>query len=303
MDLKIGNIIKQRREELGLTQAQLCDGLCNQKTISRIENNTTQPSGYVIENLFLRLEIPKNLYYDLLSTNNYEIAKIKNDIIIANRDKNFVKTNILIDNLKEYKESEEPYLKQFILRSEIVSKHKTISLEEEIELLKKAISYTISNFDIDNFQDKFLNLEESKIILTIASRYCELGKNEKGIHILQNLLLKNEKLIDLNEDYVALVILIIYSLSQELCIKEDYYSALSIIEKGIKILTKFNKATELGDLLLNKGYCMFKIGKKEEAFLLYKKSIVVFDIFNLINKKTFAIKEAKELFEIDESSL
>ena len=31
MDIKVGDIIKQRREELGLTQAELCDGICNQK--------------------------------------------------------------------------------------------------------------------------------------------------------------------------------------------------------------------------------------------------------------------------------
>ena len=299
MDLKIGNIIKQRREELGLTQAQLCDGLCNQKTISRIENNTTQPSGYVIENLFLRLHIPKNLYYDLLSINNYEIAKLKKDIIIANRDKNFNKVNSLIEQIKKYKESEEPYLKQFILRSEIISKHKIISLEEEIKLLKEAIDYTIPNFDIDNFEDKFLNLEESKIILTIANRYCELGENERAINILKSLLLKNEKLIDINEESVALVVLIIYSLSQELSIKEDYYNALSITEKGISILTKFNKATHLGDLLLNKGYCMFKLDKRDDALSLYKKSILIFDIFNLESKKSFALKEAKELLGIN----
>uniref|UniRef100_UPI00242E4B5A hypothetical protein n=1 Tax=Paraclostridium bifermentans TaxID=1490 RepID=UPI00242E4B5A len=72
-----------------------------------------------------------------------------------------------------------------------------------------------------------------------------------------------------------------------------------VTEKGISILTKFNKATHLSDLILNKFYCMFKLYKRDYSLSLYKKSILIFDIFNLENKKSFALKEAKELFGIN----
>ena len=37
-EIFLGEFIKQRRLELGLTQEQLCEGICEPMTISRIEN-------------------------------------------------------------------------------------------------------------------------------------------------------------------------------------------------------------------------------------------------------------------------
>ena len=34
----LGEYIKQRRLDLGLTQEQLCDGICEPMTLSRLEN-------------------------------------------------------------------------------------------------------------------------------------------------------------------------------------------------------------------------------------------------------------------------
>ena len=43
-EMFIGEVIKQRRKELGLTQEQLCEGICEPITISRMENGKQTPS-------------------------------------------------------------------------------------------------------------------------------------------------------------------------------------------------------------------------------------------------------------------
>ena len=40
----IGTLIKQRRKELKLTQEQVCSGICDPVTLSRIENGKQTPS-------------------------------------------------------------------------------------------------------------------------------------------------------------------------------------------------------------------------------------------------------------------
>lgn len=40
----LGEYIKQRRLDLGLTQEQLCDGICEPVTLSRLENGKQTPS-------------------------------------------------------------------------------------------------------------------------------------------------------------------------------------------------------------------------------------------------------------------
>lgn len=36
-DYNIGIVIQNRREELGMTRAELCDGICSERTIYRVE--------------------------------------------------------------------------------------------------------------------------------------------------------------------------------------------------------------------------------------------------------------------------
>lgn len=39
----LGDYIKQKRLDLGLTQEQLCDGICEPMTLSRLENGKQTP--------------------------------------------------------------------------------------------------------------------------------------------------------------------------------------------------------------------------------------------------------------------
>ena len=40
----LSEYVKQRRLDLGLTQEQLCDGICEPMTLSRLENGKQTPS-------------------------------------------------------------------------------------------------------------------------------------------------------------------------------------------------------------------------------------------------------------------
>ena len=40
-EIFLGEVIRQRRLELGLTQEELCEGICEPMTISRFENGST----------------------------------------------------------------------------------------------------------------------------------------------------------------------------------------------------------------------------------------------------------------------
>lgn len=41
---KLGEYIRQRRLDLGLTQEQVCAGICESVTLSRVENGKQTPS-------------------------------------------------------------------------------------------------------------------------------------------------------------------------------------------------------------------------------------------------------------------
>ena len=57
MLLNIGDLVKNRRLELGLTQAQVAEGICSRETISQLENNKTLPQLFVIDKVLDKLTI------------------------------------------------------------------------------------------------------------------------------------------------------------------------------------------------------------------------------------------------------
>lgn len=61
-ELLAGEIIKKRRIELGLTQEELCWGICDPVTISRIENLKQPPSRSTADALLQRLGVSDSRY-------------------------------------------------------------------------------------------------------------------------------------------------------------------------------------------------------------------------------------------------
>lgn len=73
----LGEYMKQRRLELGLTQEELCEGICEPITISRMENGRQTPSRNRINALLQRLGLPDDRYFALLSKREEEIAALQ----------------------------------------------------------------------------------------------------------------------------------------------------------------------------------------------------------------------------------
>lgn len=59
-EFKLGTYIKKHREELGMSQEDLCGGLCAVSTLSRIENNQQDPSRRLTMSLLERLGLPRD---------------------------------------------------------------------------------------------------------------------------------------------------------------------------------------------------------------------------------------------------
>lgn len=82
----LGEYVKQRRLDLGLTQEQLCDGICEPMTLSRLENGKQTPSRNRINALLQRLGLPDDRYFALLSKNELEMEALQKEIVAGRQD-------------------------------------------------------------------------------------------------------------------------------------------------------------------------------------------------------------------------
>lgn len=153
----IGTFIKQRRKELKLTQEQVCSGICDPVTLSRIENGKQTPSKSVISALLQRLGMPEARYYVLESKNELEIEALKKDIIACGVTRNVSLGFEKLSQLENLTVSDDHLTRQFILRSKALlgSFDKRYTYDEQIDMLMSAIHLTVPDFNIEEINKCF----------------------------------------------------------------------------------------------------------------------------------------------------
>ena len=88
LNISIGNEIKRIRQERNWTQAELCQGICSQAEISKIENGRNSPTVDLLQQLAERLDTPVSF---LLENRKQQeiIKKIDHTLLQLTREGNY----------------------------------------------------------------------------------------------------------------------------------------------------------------------------------------------------------------------
>ena len=227
----IGTFIKQRRKELKLTQEQVCSGICDPVTLSRIENGKQAPSKSVISALLQRLGMPEARYYVLESKNELEIEALKKDIIACGVTRNVSLGFEKLSQLENLTVSDDHLTRQFILRSKALlgSFDKRYTYDEQIDMLMSAIHLTVPDFNIEEINKCLYAFDEIKAIIQIANIYLNLNRNDQAIDIFYQLLkyVRNHYREVITSGKITLLVLYNYARALDLCGRyEGHYQTL-----------------------------------------------------------------------------
>lgn len=237
-EYRIGEIIRKRRIELGLTQGELCEGIYEEPTMSRIENGKQTPSRTKLSVLLQRLGLPDDRYYALLSDNETKIADLQKEIVSCNVLKDSIRGLEKISELEEVEEEDDTVIHQFILRSKVIlgkmedGKVKDYSFEEKLKLLFEAICLTSPKFNLEEIDKGLYGLDEAKIINQIAGVYSDFGDNKKAIDIYYQLLKYIKKHFQNVLQSGGLLPLVSYNYARELNLTERYKESIDIATTG-----------------------------------------------------------------------
>ena len=119
-NIRIGSFIRERRKNLGLTQEQVCDGICDPVSLSRIENNKQTPGRAILDALMQRLGMPDSRYYILSSPEELAIDGLKRKIIACNVTRNAALGFAKVAELQKLTSPGDHLTRQFILRAKAV---------------------------------------------------------------------------------------------------------------------------------------------------------------------------------------
>jgi len=295
----IGQIIKQKREELGLSQEELCEGICSPPTLSRIENGRQAPSYNRMNALLQRLGLPENRYYALMTKQELEIDRLQREIVACNMSYSRSQGNQRVEahnsglaflaELEKIIDEDDNITRQFILRSKAIL-FDFDDFEAQQGLLLEAIRLTVPGFDEDEINSRLYSLTEVKIIVQIAVNYAKYGQQKKAIGLLGQLLKYAQKHFGNNTQAAKHLSHITYNYALELGLAGRYEDSLEIAELGRQISTKYGYYRFLPGIAHIMAEDYYYLGNHEKSRDFYYQAYYVYKLIN--NERDLAKVEA-----------
>jgi len=277
--IQVDTLIKSLREGQGLTQKKLCDGICSQDELSRIERGKRKPDWWTFERLMQRLgEDPQRYYTNYVSKSEKHIMDLHiqlKRLLNEETPSSDAEAELLIAKLEKDKAFKKREHKQFLLRQRATLAFNRGEYKTMIKLSEDALRVTKPNFDEDKINTYVLFYDEIKLIEQIAVAYFYEEKIENTISILKKL----KDTVDKNfisRDKGSTDLSILYNLSKFVGLSEKYEEAIAFCDEGVILCKQNYDSHYLPLFLFNKSICLMRIGMKEEGINILKKVYALF---------------------------
>lgn len=293
---RLGDYIRQRRQELNLTQEQVCAGICEPVTLSRFENGRQTPSRTRINAILQRLGLPDDRYYALVTPEELEIEALKKEIVACNALKHVNEGFDKISQLEKIVKPDDQITQQFILRSKVLlgGLDKRYSSDERIQMLMQAIQMTIPNFRLSKIEDYLYTLDEMKLVNQIGNAYSLAGDNEKAADIFYRLLQYMRCHLQEMVTSNRMLPLVLYNFARSLDLLERYEESARVARNGKEACIKYGHYQVLHSCLEIEAECDFFLGKKEESAERYREAFYICKVMRYEDDLQIIRNEAKK---------
>ena len=305
-ELSLGEYIRRERLRQGITQEQLCEGICEPITISRMENGKQTPSYERIRAFLHRLGLPDDRYFALLSPTEMKIRtlqdEIRADMIRFYRATAEDKPGIRAEGLKKLKTLEtlaganDRIIHQYILTAKATfgKPDSPYSPEETLSILLEALRVTVPNLDLEEINLGLYTLEETSLLNKIAAAYAEMGQPKKAIDIYRQLLKYVQKHYSEMSRYAGKFALIAHNYTRELFLVGRYDDAIEIAELGQKACTEYGHYQFLPGLIHLLGSCYFYKDAPEKCKEYYRCAYYIYKSVGNDSDRLYLERDAKE---------
>ncbi|RXJ02174.1 XRE family transcriptional regulator [Anaerobacillus alkaliphilus] len=267
----IGEKIKLLRQESGITQKQLSDGICDRTFISKIEKGLVHPSADILNKICNKLDIPLDQLEYYHSEENYEYTKLLiADIRRSVQKRDYERVNSLVSSSIHSPHYQVGIMKPFLLWNKgLVLFYLNKENDRAISLLQDALEQIKQ---VPHTDAKEISIE---ITLSLAILSIETGNHPQAEDYfiqVEQLLNKARKL-----SIGSLRIKFYYNISTFYIMKCQYDKGLKFTQLGIKEGKSINKLDYLGDLYYHQGLCKSLLninGNKED----FENALMIFNI-------------------------
>lgn len=271
---KLGEVIKEIREEKDISRSQLCCGLCSETMLRKFEQGERMPELDLANALLSRLGKSPDKLEVIISQYDYEKMEMRNGII---DDIRFHWFQRVVEKMqiyeREYMDSEWDEL--FLLRmSAFLEYEKADNLEEAERLLNQVIERTIPCKKPDKIKPYSLALFEIENLLVRCDLWIRKGRNEAQ-DWLDAIASYTEQYQTDAEERIKILPKIAYLKMCTYMEAGEYAHALDVGEKALSDLREEFSLVYVVSLLTLLCEATEKIGEKEKLvyYTLHKNNI------------------------------
>ena len=296
----LGDYIKQKRLDLGLTQEQLCEGICEPMTLSRLENGKQTPSRNRINALLQRMGLPDDRYFALLSKNELEMEALQKEIVACYVTERVAEGFEKLAQFEALAAPDDQIAQQFALRSRVLlgRLEGRYTPMEQITLLMQAIRLTVPRFDLENIESFLYTKDEITIINQIGLAYSDDGQNKKAAEIYYQLLRYVRKHFKETITLIGALPLVLYNYARVLDLCGRYEEGAELAQECRKACIQYGHYQELPRCLEIEAECRHFMGDEETSKELYYQSYYLCKVVEYQVGLEIVKKEAKEYLNL-----
>lgn len=260
------DVLRTRREMFGLTQEQLCEGICSVKSLRRAEKGQTDMQRETLKKLLNRLGLSGQMQWSRLITSDREVIRMAEELADYINDRKFSVASKQLESLKARIDLDIPQNKQYFLEKQALLEFEQgkVTREEFVKMEKEVLECTLRAENLYRKENVYLTEQEITCIRN-SWRGME-GKEKRELIDLIFRLYDNYALNNGLSQAISMYEFIAESAVNELGNNGEHVRAEEIDRKVIKASLSCRRIWDvhynLYDILWNENEIMKKSGKR-----------------------------------------
>lgn len=181
------DVLRTRREMFGLTQEQLCEGICSAKSLRRAEKGQTDMQRETLKKLLNRLGLSGQMQWSRLITSDREVIRMAEELADYINDRKFSVASKQLESMKSRIDLDIPQNKQYFLEKQALLEFEQgkVTREEFVKMEKEVLECTLRAENLYRKENVYLTEQEIRCIRNSWKGMEEKEKKESVKFLLE----------------------------------------------------------------------------------------------------------------------
>ncbi len=291
----IGDVLRIRRNMLGLTQEQVCEGICSVKSLRRAEKKQANMQREPLGKILMRLGLSKEIQKTALVTNDRSVLHLHHELDVCRNNREPEKARALLGQMKNKLCLEIPENMQFVKECEasLDLMESRITGSEFVERVDEALRCTLKAEKIYDVDEVYLTETEMSCICNKAKEADETEKRELIDFMLG--FFEKFKNKDLLSEYISMYEFVMVSVTNELSSLGEYQLAAALDKKGLREVLRCRRLWVINEFL----YDLWWMDMQQKSVTRQEKEKMTNDLIQCVIISHFCKRRYYERFYMD----